>query len=150
SNLLQSTSYYVRIFTADEVPNWSSISNGATSYAAASTTYIWTGGTSTDWSNGANWNPNGVPTSTSGTTLAITRNQQHLSANVSVSTLTIVSGSTLTLAGFNLTCSSITNAGVLQLKGSEFVSSAPNNVSGSTIIYNATSGTNLMFSTWTY
>ena len=37
SLITDGTTYYARIFTADEVPNWSSISNGATSYTRDTT-----------------------------------------------------------------------------------------------------------------
>ena len=44
TGLIGGDTYYMRIFTADEIPNWSTISNGATTYAtqgppAAITTY---------------------------------------------------------------------------------------------------------------
>jgi len=74
-----------------------------------------------------------------------------LTSNVTISTLTINAGtSTVTLDGFNLTLSSFTNGGNIFLKGTELVSTAPDNLVGSTVTYNNTSGTNLVFSTWTY
>src|SRR5262249_35840896 len=52
NGLSGNATYYVRIFTADEVPNWSTISNGATTYATYTPggTITWTGTTSTNWS----------------------------------------------------------------------------------------------------
>ena len=73
-----------------------------------------------------------------------------LTASVSLSTLTINSGTaTLTLNGFGVTLSSFTNAGNLLLNGTEGVTSAPNNLAGSSVTYSG-AGTGLVFSTWTY
>jgi hypothetical protein len=66
-------------------------------------------------------------------------------------TLTLTNGA-LDLNGKNLTVSGPTfsNASELRLQGIENVSLAPTNAAGSTVTYNATSGTNLVYSTWTY
>jgi hypothetical protein len=54
------------------------------------------------------------------------------------------------LAGYNVTASSISVLGELRLRGTETVSSVPDLLAGSTVSYTHTSGTNLVYSTWTY
>src|SRR6185295_18233322 len=77
-------------------------------------------------------------------------NMPTLTAAVSISSLTINSGAAnLTLAGFNLTLSSFTNAGTLVLVGTETVTTAPNNLAGSTVTFNS-AGISIVLSTWTY
>src|SRR6185295_3263244 len=83
-------------------------------------------GTTTDWFNAANWN-NGVPTSLDKAIIGSASAYPVLTSSVNVSTLTINAGSTITLAGFNLTVTSFTNAGNLSFKGTEQVSSVPSN-----------------------
>jgi hypothetical protein len=60
SGLSAGTTYYFAMKTADEVPNWSSLSNVA-SEATAPLICTWTGSTSQNWSVAGNWNPATVP-----------------------------------------------------------------------------------------
>jgi len=90
-------------------------------------TVTWNGSTSTDWNTASNWSPAVVPTS--GDTVVIPNGagitfQPVLFSNVAVAGLTINSGSTLTLSGFNLTVSPLgagtfNNDGTLILEGDE-------------------------------
>jgi len=70
--------------------------------AGQAATYTWTGGTSTNWNNSANWSPNtGYPSTTNDTALfsgSLTANQPALTANVAVSNLTFAS------SGWQLSC----------------------------------------------
>jgi hypothetical protein len=68
---------------------------------------------------------------------------------VTISSVTINSTATLTLNGNSLTLSSFTNAGTLVLVGTETVTTAPNNLAGSTVTYNS-AGTSIVLSTWVY
>jgi len=73
-----------------------------------------------------------------------------LASSLTVSTVTIMSGNTLSLAGQGLQISSFTNAGSFILQSLEGVTSAPLNMIGSSVTYTATSGSPIVFSTWTY
>ncbi len=114
-------------------------------------TFTWTGTVSTDWNTAGNWNKGAVPRSIDNAVIAATANQPTLTANVTVTTVTINSGANLTLNGFNLTCSSITNGGNFIFVGTETVTSVPINLAGSTVTYqtSAAVATNVL-STWTY
>jgi hypothetical protein len=69
---------------------------------------------------------------------------------LTVSTLTINSGSTFTITGITpLNVSSFTNAGTFNFNGTETVTSTPTFVVGSTVIYRS-AGAAPMLSTWTY
>src|SRR5439155_24085935 len=57
--------------------------------------------------------------------------------SMTVSTVTINAGAALDVAGFGMTVSSFTNSGSLTLKGTESLSSAPKNLIGSSVTYNA-------------
>ena len=70
--------------------------------------------------------------------------------SMTVSTVTIASQNGFELAGLGLSISSFTNAGSFVLQSLEGVKSAPLNLAGSSVTYNATSGAPLVFSTWTY
>ncbi|MFA5975688.1 MAG: hypothetical protein WC859_05915, partial [Elusimicrobiota bacterium] len=109
----------------------------------------WWGSISTDWMNARNWDK-GIPASQDSALIVSTAtNMPALTAAVSISSLTINAGSTVTLSGFNLTLSSFTNAGTLALRGAETVIPAPNNLAGSSVTYNS-SGASIVLSTWTY
>ena len=51
--LQNSTTWYFRIWTRDEVPNWSGISNGCTVWVLVTTNKYWVG--ATNWNNANNW-----------------------------------------------------------------------------------------------
>src|SRR5438552_17096285 len=73
-----------------------------------------------------------------------------LQDSMTVSTMTVGANNTLELAGLAVSVSSMTNSGALILRGTETITTAPRNAVGSTVTYNATSGSPLVFSTWTY
>ena len=106
-------------------------------------------GSNTNWNNGLNWNT-GIPAPQDSALIPLVSNVPTLGAAVILSTLTINSGSTVTLAGFGVSLSSFTNAGILALSGTENVTTAPNNLIGSTVTYIATSGSSVVNSSWTY
>ncbi|MBA7528088.1 hypothetical protein ES705_20271 [subsurface metagenome] len=60
-SLQEETDWYFRIWTRDEVPNWSGLSNGCTVWVSApSQTYTWTGnGAEGDWDDTDNWDVGG-------------------------------------------------------------------------------------------
>src|SRR5262249_13463062 len=97
-----------------------------------------------------NWNSNALPGVNDAAIIPNVAVQPTLTANITISTLTIQSGSSVTLAGFNLTLSSFTNAGTFVLRGTEQVSSIPNNLTGSTVAYVSSGGNSLVISSWTY
>ena len=68
-----------------------------------STSYTWTGTTSTAWGTSTNWSPNGIPGSSDNVTIVSGTHQPSLSASVAVANFTMTSG-TLTLSSFTLTC----------------------------------------------
>jgi hypothetical protein len=109
----------------------------------------WLGGASGNWFIGSNWDT-GVPASQDSALIEDTGFMPTLTGAVSISTLTITAGSSVTLAGFNLTLSSFTNAGAFAFNGSEAVSRAPHGLAGSTVTYAGASGTLPVLSTWTY
>ncbi len=92
-------------------------------------TVTWNGSISNDWNTAGNWSPAVVPTS--GDTVVIPNGvgitfQPVLFSNVTVAGLTIDSGSTLTLSGFNLSVTplgpgSFINDGTVVLEGNEVV-----------------------------
>ena len=106
-------------------------------------------GSNTNWMNGENWDT-GIPAPQDSALIPLVSHLPTLSAAVSLSTLTINAGSMVTLAGNGVSLSSFTNAGIVALLGIENVTSAPNNLAGSTVTYIATSGSSLVFSSWTY
>jgi len=110
----------------------------------------WWGGSSTDWFTPGNWDSL-VPTSADSVLIVSTATRMPtLTNNVQISSLTVRSGSSVTLAGFDLRLSSFSNAGNVLLRGTEFVSTAIDSVANSTVTYNAPSGNSVIFSTWTY
>ncbi len=59
-SLQEETDWYFRIWTRDEVPNWSGLSNGCTVWVSApSKTYNWTGAIDGDWTKQGNWSGGG-------------------------------------------------------------------------------------------
>ncbi len=81
--------------------------------------FTWWGSVDTNWSNILNWDF-GLPGSGDAALIVSTATAGRmpvLSADVTISTLTINALSTVTLSGFNLFLSSFTNAGKLQLTG---------------------------------
>lgn len=111
----------------------------------------WWGSTNTDWSNNANWDTIAPASSFDSALIVSTATRMPtLTANVAVTTVTVVAQSSLTLNGFDLTPSSFAVRGILVLFGNEDVSLAPDLGNGSTVQYNAPSGTMVIYSTWTY
>jgi hypothetical protein len=114
NSLVSGTQYYFRLFTADEYPNWSSISNASTATASAPppVNYYWTGATNSTWTLAGNWSPSGPP-GTNDIAIVDTNsvNQPIISTNdvISIYSLYIattgVYGSTLTVNG-TINCSS--------------------------------------------
>ena len=99
TGLTAGVTYYFKIWHADEVPNWSLLSNGATNYIPALVKSAATG----NWDNPSTWSTGYVPWSTqqveiqSGHTVTFNRND---SANtVTCSTITIKAGGTLCFDG---------------------------------------------------
>ena len=110
----------------------------------------WWGAVSTVWSNNSNWDSVAPGPTEKALIVSTATFMPTLTANVAISTLSIVAASSVTLNGFTLTLSSFSNAGLLVFKGNEAVVPTPDNILGSTIVYNATSGTVPVLSTWTY
>src|SRR5439155_7087852 len=104
---------------------------------------------SSSWSLTSTWSPSQAPTSCNPVVIAA-GTAVTVDVVPAISTVAINAGGTLDLNGFNMTLSSFTNSGNFRLQGAESVSSAPKNLIGSTVTYTATSGTPLVFSTWTY
>src|SRR5581483_12432194 len=62
-----------------------------------------------------------------------------------------ISSGVLDLQGNNMIVGgALINAAELRLRGTEIVTSAPTNLSGSTVTYENTAGTTVLLSTWTY
>lgn len=76
---------------------------------------LWTGAISTDWNTPGNWSCGVVPTSISDVTIAVAANQPVLSTNVTIQTLTLETGTTMTVpTELNLTVTNyINNSGIL-------------------------------------
>ena len=102
----------------------------------SATTYNWTGATS-DWSLNTNWSGNTVPNGSAVVTIPSgTPASPVLTVNSQASSVTVASGATLDLAGFNLTgMSSFTNNGTVRLKGTETVAGTKTNGATSTVEY---------------
>jgi hypothetical protein len=78
----------------------------------------WLGTTNSAWTTTSNWSSGAVPTATSDIIIATGTNQPVISSDVSISSLTIKSGATLTVnAGKKLTLSgNLTNNGTINFK----------------------------------
>ena len=115
--------------------------------------FTWSGATSPDWSNKNNWNSGILPSTGDAVIIPASPNPgpyyPTLTQAVSISTLTVIAGSSLTLNGFNLKLSSFTNYGNVVLFGTETVNSIPLSMAGSSFTYTSP-GTSLVLSTWTY
>jgi hypothetical protein len=72
--------------------------------------------------------------------------------SMTVSAITVNSGSTLEMAGLDVNTSSFTDIGTVVLHGTETITTVPLLVAGSTVTFNPTASTSgaLIYSTWTY
>ena len=86
-------------------------------YSAVSPTGKTWLGTSTVWTNSANWNPAGAPDQNSDVTIVTTDNQPVIASNVNINSLTITSGNLTVNSGFNLTVTGavVNNGGTMTL-----------------------------------
>ncbi len=140
-----------------EDPGLDKVTWSANSGLGSGTLYTWRGTANNNWSNASNWNPSlacgysGPGASDSALIVTTATVMPILTQDVTISSLTINSGTaTVTLDGYHLTLSSFTNAGNFYLKGSERVSTPPNNLVGSSVTYNGITSTLPLLSTWTY
>jgi len=102
-------------------------------FSGAGLVKTWWGGTSTNWSTGANWDQ-GTPTAADSALIVSTAAvMPTLTSAVTISSLTINSAATLTLNGYNFTLSSFTNSGSVVIMGTEPVTTAPNNLAYSSV-----------------
>jgi hypothetical protein len=88
----------------------------------ASQLFVWLGAISTDWFNPVNWSIGGgaLPGSTDDVLIVSKSLQPALSDTVSIHDLTLESGTSLTLNGYDLTVSgTFTNSGTMIAKGTE-------------------------------
>ncbi len=78
----------------------------------------WSGANSTNWATASNWASGAVPTATSDVVIGSGTFQPIITSDVSISSLTINSGKTLTVnAGFNLTvANAVANSGTMTLQ----------------------------------
>lgn len=120
---------YTRALSPTEVSEIASTGN---------TSATWTGGSSSNWQNAANWNINAVPDAYTNITIGNGTYQPVLASATGLAGLTIDSGSSLNLNGNNLTMNdlgSFTNNGTLILEGSESLVGFNNNISNGTVEY---------------
>lgn len=92
---------------------------------AFATAKTWTGTTSTAWGTPGNWSPSGVPGSADAVTINSGGNQPAISTEtVTITSLTISSGATLTITGGSITVSggTITVSGAIAQSGGTFLS----------------------------
>jgi hypothetical protein len=132
--LVNSSTYY-----ASQTTNSCESTTRFAATAAIVSSGSWIGGTSTDWSNTANW-CGGVPTSATNVTIPSgTANSAVISSSVSVNSLTINSGATLSTSGTpTITVSnngSFTNNGTFTA-GSSKVSFVGNGTVSGTVSFN--------------
>ncbi|MBI3235187.1 MAG: hypothetical protein HYZ42_14325, partial [Bacteroidetes bacterium] len=104
---------------------------------------IWTGNTNTDWRNAGNWCGGSIPTATSAVVIPIRNNMPVLEGNGSCSTLTIISGASLTLnTGATLVVNGLmTNNGTFTHNGGVLNLNSPQVVPGGTYYYLKLTGT---------
>ena len=105
---------------------------------------LWSGAVSTNWSTGLNWSTGNVPDSTTNVLISTAAQRQPvLTANASVSSITVENGATLDTAGFTLTVggdvnagNTITGNGTLLLTGNGILNgTVPNvTVTGNTVV----------------
>ena len=107
--------------TATVTINSNDCDEGAYTFAlqgSSCATPVWTGTVSTAWINPGNWSCGVVPSSASDVIIAAAGNQPILTSNVSIHTLTLNAGTTMTVpTGLNLTVSNyIHNSGTLTVE----------------------------------
>lgn len=96
--------------------------NGCQSAVSAATevrvTTTWTGAVSTAWNTAGNWSCDAVPDSITDVTIAATTNQPVISSDVAIKTVTLNTGTSLTIStGFDLTVTNyIHNSGTLTVE----------------------------------
>ena len=91
-----------------------------TNWFFGNTTYTWTGTLSTDWNNPANWSPSLVPGPGDSVIVPVVPNEPVFSTNVNIGNLTIDTGASVNINGFNITVtSSFVNDGTFELHGNE-------------------------------
>ncbi len=120
---------YTRALSSTEVSEIASTGN---------TVATWTGNSSTNWQNSANWNINAVPDGYTNIIVGNGTYQPELTAPTSVSGLVINAGSSLNLNGQNLSMNdsgNFTNNGTLMLQGVETITSLANDSSSGTVEY---------------
>ncbi|MBK7853679.1 MAG: hypothetical protein IPJ79_01100 [Bacteroidetes bacterium] len=71
-------------------------------FSLHATNYSWNGSSSTAWGTSANWTPSGVPGSSDNVTITNQTNNPQLTADVTIASLTLTSG-TFDLNGYSLT-----------------------------------------------
>jgi len=104
TDLTCNSTYYFRIWTADEVPNWSGLSNGATVWVPL--TFVWDGGGGdNNWSTAANWSGDIVPGENDDVVFDNTSNKPcTIDVSTTVASFSVMAGSTITItASGNLT-----------------------------------------------
>lgn len=81
-----------------------------------SSNLTWTGGTNISWTDGTNWSTGIVPDQNSDVTIGTGTFQPTIATNVSINSLTINAGATLTVSGPNLTVTGVVaNSGTMTL-----------------------------------
>ncbi|MDD5089940.1 MAG: hypothetical protein PHQ23_03395, partial [Candidatus Wallbacteria bacterium] len=112
---------------------------------------VWTGTVNSDWEVGGNWDKGTVPVAGDDVMIGAAANQPVLSAGVAIQSLTVNTGSTLNLNGFDISVTAaVSNSGTIELSGAEtvtFTGGLTNNP-GSRIIYNG--GFTGQIRNWTY
>ncbi len=112
-------------------------------YNTGNTSATWTGSSSNLWNSSANWDINAIPDPFTDITIDNGSYQPQLPTSVGVAKLTINSGASLNLEGYNLTMNdqgSFTNYGTLILQGGETITGVANDTSNGVIEYDG-SGT---------
>lgn len=107
------------------------------SYLSSQTSYVWNGGTSTDWNTNTNWTPNGIPGAADNATIVTGSNNCVLAGNTSLTNLTITTG-TLNLNGFTLN-----TTGVVACNGGECNNGTFNSTATSLTFAGTTMGANV-------
>ena len=107
------------------------------SFLTAQTSYVWNGTTSTSYTTNTNWTPNGVPGAADNATIVTGANSCVLSGNVSLTNLTITTG-TLNLNGFTLN-----TTGVVACNGGECNNGTFNSTATSLTFAGTTMGANV-------
>ena len=110
---LSATTYYRAV-----VLNGSCTANSATATIYITNNNTWLGTTSSAWNTTSNWSCGLAPTATSNVIIASSSNQPIIDSNVSINSLTINTGTTLTVnSSFNLTVTNaVANSGTMTLQ----------------------------------